>query len=36
VARLARLRTERAGGQGAVREICDMFFALRAEDRSDR
>ncbi|HXU81107.1 MAG TPA: N-acetylneuraminate synthase family protein, partial [Polyangia bacterium] len=33
VARLARLRTERPGGQGAVREICDLFFAVRSEER---
>jgi sialic acid synthase len=33
VARLAKVRTERAGGQGAVREICDLIFAVRAEER---
>jgi N-acetylneuraminate synthase/sialic acid synthase len=35
VARLARLRTERPGGQGAVREICDLFFAVLAEERAE-
>ena len=33
VARLARLRTERAGGQAAVRELCDLFFAVREEEK---
>ncbi len=31
---LARLRTERPGGLGAVREICDRMLAARTEARS--
>jgi sialic acid synthase len=34
VAPLARHRTARNGGQGAVREVCDLFTSIRATDEA--
>lgn len=34
VARLARFRTKRPGGHGAVREVTDLFYSVRSQERS--